>query len=56
MQKTLNREVFDKVKLGSFGELFWDEIVEIQELNGSVSSCNDDISPEFVYAHSEAVK
>ena len=56
VRKVLTPEVFDKVKLGSFGELFWDEIGEIQELNGSVSSCNYDISPEFVYAHSEAVK
>jgi hypothetical protein len=56
VRKILSREVFDKVKLGDFGELFWDEIGEIQELNGSISSCNYDISPEFVYANSEEEK
>ncbi len=53
VRKVLSLEVFEKVKLGDFGELYWDEIGEIKELNGSISSCNYDISPEFVYAHSE---
>ena len=55
VRKVLSLEVFEKVKLGDFGELYWDEIGEIKELNGSISSCNYDISPEFVYAHSEVL-
>jgi hypothetical protein len=55
VRKVLSPEVFEKVKLGDFGELYWDEIGEIKELNGSISSCNYDISPEFVYAHSEVL-
>jgi hypothetical protein len=53
VKKILRPEVFEKVKIGEFGQLYWQNIGEIRELNDTVSPCDYDISPEFVYAHSK---
>ena len=50
-----NHEVFNTAKIGQFGEIYWEEIGEIQELDGTISKCNYDISPEFVLYNSSKV-
>ncbi len=52
VKKLINQEVFKKAKLGQFGEIYWEEIGEIQELDGTISSCDYDISPQFVFYNS----
>lgn len=46
-------EVFTKAKVGKLGEIYWENIATIKELDGSVSPCNFDFSPEFIYAHAK---
>lgn len=50
--KIVHPDVFRMAKIGLFGEIYWDQIGEIKELDGSISSCVYDISPEFAYHHS----
>jgi hypothetical protein len=52
VKKLVNPDVFKNAKIGLFGEIYWDQVGEIKELDGSVSSCAYDISPEFAYHHS----
>jgi hypothetical protein len=53
VKKLLHPSVFVQAKLGSFGEILWEGVAEIRELDGTVSACAYDISPEFVYYHSD---
>jgi hypothetical protein len=55
VQKLTNQDVFNSAKIGQFGEIYWEEIGEIQELDGTISKCNYDISPEFVFYNSSKV-
>jgi hypothetical protein len=55
VQKLTNHEVFNTAKIGQFGEIYWEEIGEIQKLDGTISKCNYDISPEFVLYNSSKV-
>ncbi len=54
VQKVLQPSVFKKAKIGEFGEILWENAGEIMELNGTISTCEYDISPEFAYHHSVA--
>ena len=49
VKKLTNPEVFKKAKIGAFGEVYWENVGEITELDGSISLCEYDVSPEFVY-------
>ncbi len=53
--KILSQDVFNKVKVGSLGELYWDGVAEMKDLHGNMISCEYDICPDFVYMHSELV-
>jgi hypothetical protein len=55
VKKLSNQDVFKNAKIGQFGEIYWEEIGEIQELDGTISKCNYDISPEFVFYNSSKV-
>jgi hypothetical protein len=55
VKKLANQDVFKNAKIGQFGEIYWEEIGEIRELDGSISSCVYDISPEFVFYNSTKV-
>ena len=55
VKKLENQDVFKNAKLGQFGEIYWEEVGEIRELDGSISSCVYDISPEFVFYNSTKV-
>jgi hypothetical protein len=47
----LDEEIFENVKIGVFGEIYWENIVKT-EYDGQVLSWNYDISPEFAYQNS----
>ena len=53
--KILNEHTFRQAKVGSFGEIYWDEIAEIRDLEGRSSPCPFDISAEYVYWNSSLV-
>jgi len=52
-KKIFSENQFNKVKLGSLGEIYWEGIGEIRGLNGEIEPCNYDISPEFAYFNSK---
>ncbi len=54
-RKLLNNEVFQQAKIGSFGEIYWDNIGEIKDYDGTIISCVYDISPEFAYYNSSKI-
>jgi hypothetical protein len=53
--KVLNDAVFHLAKIGSFGEIYWDNIGEIKNYDGSILTCEYDISPEFAYFNSTKI-
>ena len=54
VKKVLHPARFHQAKVGEFGEILWENAGEIRELDGSISPCEYDISPEFAYHHSVA--
>jgi len=50
--KILSQDVFNAIKVGSLGELYWDGIAKMKDLNGDMISCEYDICPDFVYVNS----
>ena len=55
MVKTiLQPTVFQKARVGELGEILWENVGQIRELDGSISTCAYDISPEFAYNYSVA--
>ena len=55
-KKILTTSFLHQAKIGSFGEIYWENAGEIQELNGSFVSCDYDISPEFAYYNSDLIE
>jgi hypothetical protein len=55
-QKILNTVVFSKVKIGELGQVYWEHAAEMKDEQGNSFTCEYDLSPEFVYHHSIAVK
>lgn len=51
-----DKNVFSKVKLGEFGQLYWEGIAEMKDLNGEVIPAEYDICPDFAYMHSVPAK
>ncbi|MFN0048229.1 MAG: DUF2442 domain-containing protein [Cytophagales bacterium] len=43
---------FENVKIGKFGEIYWENLATMQDLEGSCIPCEFDMSPEYVYEHS----
>ena len=67
LKKTLNKkdiyakiilgsDIVQQAKIGSFGEIFWENAAEIQDLDGSMITCDYDISPEFAYHNSDLIE
>ena len=50
-----DKEVFSKVKLGEFGQLYWEGIAEIKTLDGNIIPTDYDICPDFAYMISIAL-
>lgn len=53
--KVFDDKIFRKVKIGSQGELFWEGIAEMKNLNNENIPCEYDICPDFVYQNSESL-
>jgi len=54
-KKIFEGDTFSNAKIGSFGEIYWENLAEIKKLNGEIVSCEYDISPEFAYLKSEPI-
>ena len=55
-KKIFNEDVFSQAKIGSLGEIYWEGIAEIKDLNGKIIPCEYDISPEFAHVNSIPVR
>jgi hypothetical protein len=51
VESLLNEEIFENVKIGEFGEIYWENIVTTEH-DGQILCWNYDISPEFAYQNS----
>ncbi|MDP4680282.1 MAG: DUF2442 domain-containing protein [Cyclobacteriaceae bacterium] len=54
VSKILTKEIFTQAKVGALGQIYWDGIAEIKNLEGKWEPCEYDISPDFAYFHSSA--
>jgi len=54
--KIFKTEIFKNAKIGSFGEIYWNNVAEMKGLKGEVIPCEYDISPEFIYQNSTLVE
>ena len=50
--KVFDKSVFKKVKLGKFGQLYWEGIAEMKDLNREIIPAEYDICPDFAYMNS----
>ncbi len=48
VESLLNEEIFKNVRIGEFGEIYWEDIVKTEH-EGQILCWNYDISPEFAY-------
>lgn len=53
IKKLVNLEKFCQVRVGDLGEIYWENLATIKELDGSIVPCNYDCSPEFIYANAK---
>lgn len=51
VERLLNKSIFENVRIGEFGEIVWDRIVQTTD-NGVEIYWDYDISPEFAYENS----
>lgn len=50
VEKLLNKNVFNNVRIGEFGEIVWNKIVTTEH-KGQVVCWDYDISPEYAFQH-----
>ena len=55
-EKILDSQIFPLVKIGELGQLYWENIAQMKDEKGKIISCEYDMSPEFVYQNSLAIK
>ncbi len=55
-KKIMNELIFKKAKIGALGQIYWEGVAQIKELNGSLSPCAYDMSGEFVYHNAKPFK
>ena len=55
-KKILNPSIFKSVKIGEFGQLYWENMAQIKDLNGQLIQCEYDMSPEFIYHNSTHIR
>lgn len=53
-KKVYDLSVFNKVKLGDFGQIYWDGIAKMRTLDGNLIPTEYDICPDFAYMNSIA--
>ncbi|MGB1450405.1 MAG: hypothetical protein ACPG7E_01670 [Marinirhabdus sp.] len=54
-QKNFDNATFTTAKVGALGEIYWEGIAEMKDLNGNPIPCAYDISPGFAYLNSMPV-
>ena len=55
-RKIFIKKVFKQAKIGTFGEIYWDGIAEMKDLNGNIIPCEYDICPDFAYLNSSYIE
>ena len=55
-KKIFNPHVFHQTKIGELGELYWDNLAEIKNLDGDLIKCAYDISPDLAYMKSQPIE
>ena len=55
VQKLMDNNTYKAAKIGSFGEIYWENVGEIKDYDGTIITCAYDISPEFAYYHSTKI-
>lgn len=53
IKKLLNINQFKQAKVGTLGEIYWENMATMKDTNGSIITCNYDCSPEFIYMNSK---
>lgn len=53
VKKLIKNDTYKFAKIGSFGEIYWENIGEIKDYDGTIIPCEYDISPEFAYYNSK---
>jgi hypothetical protein len=53
IKKLLNINQFKQAKVGTLGEIYWENMATMKDTNGGVITCNYDCSPEFIYMNSK---
>lgn len=56
VKKLMDNNTYKTAKIGSFGEIYWENVGEMKDYNGTIISCEYDISPEFAYFHSTKIE
>ena len=49
LSNVINAAVFAKVKIGEFGQLYWENAAEMKDEKGKSFVCEYDMSAEFIY-------
>ena len=55
VQKLMDNNTYKAAKIGSFGEIYWENVGEMKDYDGTIIACAYDISPEFAYYHSTKI-
>ena len=55
VSKIFDSTTFNKAKIGSFGEVYWEDVAEMKDLNGNTIACEYDICPDFAYLNSNPI-
>lgn len=50
--KVFDEKIFRSVKLGELGQLYWDGIAEMKDIDGNIIPVEYDICPDFAYMNS----
>ncbi|GEM_PF-3423871 len=48
--------IFLHPHIGDFGQIYWDHILQMRDLQGEFIPCEYDLSPEFIYENSIQVE
>jgi GTP-dependent phosphoenolpyruvate carboxykinase len=54
-KKVFEPQIFKNVKIGTNGEIYWQGVATIKNLDGSIEPCEFDICPDYVYLKSRSL-
>ena len=54
-EKVFDGSIFQTVKIGINGELYWKDMAKIKTLKGEIIPCDYDICPDYAYINSTDV-